>query len=73
MTRSKAIKGYCLECSGGSAKEVTMCPIPDCSLYPFRFGNSPKSVVYKKRMKTAARNYPEEYKKVLKCHEPRKE
>lgn len=37
----KAIRKQCLECCGGSAKEVKLCTVPNCSLYPFRFGKNP--------------------------------
>jgi hypothetical protein len=37
----KAIRAKCLECSCGSSNEVTLCSIPDCALYPFRFGKNP--------------------------------
>lgn len=37
----KAIKKYCLDCSGGSKKEVRECIILDCPLYPFRMGKNP--------------------------------
>ena len=31
-----AIHKHCLECSGGSRKEVQNCRIKGCSLYPYR-------------------------------------
>ena len=34
----KAIRLNCLECSGGSAKEVTECSMKRCALYPYRMG-----------------------------------
>jgi len=37
----KAIRRKCLECSLGSAKEVSECVVPECDLYPFRFGSNP--------------------------------
>lgn len=37
----KAIRQKCLDCSCGQVKEVELCPIPDCALYPFRFGKNP--------------------------------
>lgn len=33
-----AIRKNCLDCSAGSSKEVALCVIPDCPLYPYRFG-----------------------------------
>lgn len=37
----KAIRAYCLSCVGGSSNEVDKCPIPECALYPFRYGKNP--------------------------------
>ena len=37
MTPLKAIRAKCLDCCGGQANEVRLCPCPDCTLYPFRF------------------------------------
>lgn len=36
-----AIRAKCIECSGGSIKEVQMCPITSCALYLFRLGKNP--------------------------------
>jgi hypothetical protein len=41
MTPLRAIRLNCLECVGGSAKEVKRCDIPGCFLYGFRFGHNP--------------------------------
>ncbi len=41
LTPIKAIRAKCLDCCCGSAKEVELCPIPDCTLYPYRFGKNP--------------------------------
>jgi len=40
-TPIKAIRAKCLECSNGSATEVTHCPIKRCALYPYRHGHRP--------------------------------
>ena len=37
----KAIRAKCLDCSCDSYKEVTLCGISDCPLYPYRFGRNP--------------------------------
>ena len=37
----KAIREKCLDCSNGSYKEVELCPIDYCPIYPFRFGKNP--------------------------------
>ena len=38
LSRRKAIRERCLNCSGWSHKEVTNCIFEDCPLYPFRSG-----------------------------------
>lgn len=42
LTPIKAIRAKCLECSCGQAKEVRLCPIDTCALYPYRMGHRPK-------------------------------
>ena len=37
----KAIRAFCVECSGGSTNEVKLCQSPRCALYPFRLGRNP--------------------------------
>lgn len=37
----KAIRAFCLECSGDSTSEVKSCPRYQCPLYSFRFGKNP--------------------------------
>ena len=37
----KAIRQYCINCSGGFQNEVKICPIKNCELYPFRMGKNP--------------------------------
>jgi len=41
MTPLKAIRKNCIDCMGGQKHEVKICPIENCSLYPFRFGKNP--------------------------------
>ena len=36
-----AIREWCIDCSGGSAKEVRTCPITDCPLHHLRLGKNP--------------------------------
>lgn len=43
LTPLKAVRNKCIDCSGGSYKEVAQCPIVDCPLYPYRFGKRPKN------------------------------
>lgn len=40
-TPVKSIRKKCIDCSGGSLKEVRDCDIDDCPLYPFRMGKNP--------------------------------
>ncbi|GAX60919.1 hypothetical protein SCALIN_C15_0061 [Candidatus Scalindua japonica] len=42
LTSLKAIRYHCLECVCGSANEVEHCTGKLCSLYPYRFGKSPR-------------------------------
>jgi hypothetical protein len=37
----KIIREHCVECSGGSAAEVKLCPVTKCKLWPYRFGRNP--------------------------------
>lgn len=41
LTPIKAIRAKCMECSGGSFKEVRECHITDCALHPYRLGKNP--------------------------------
>ena len=41
LTPIKAIRKYCLDCSGDSVNEVKICPCKDCFLYPYRLGKNP--------------------------------
>ena len=41
LTPIKAIRRHCLSCSGDSPKEVRLCVITDCPLYPYRLGKNP--------------------------------
>ncbi|MFC2170267.1 hypothetical protein ACFLRM_06900 [Acidobacteriota bacterium] len=65
MNKSQAIKSYCLDCSGGIKKDVTLCHLIDCPLWPFRFGYSIKDKRYEERIMSAKRKYPKEYKEVI--------
>lgn len=60
----KAIRKKCLNCTNGSSQEIRLCPIHDCSLYPYRFGrNSYRSPMPEdKRRELAARLHPQEGK-----------
>jgi hypothetical protein len=62
MTASKSIRLKCLDCSGESPKEVTLCHITDCALWPRRMGTS---AVATKRFKDMKERSPEDYKIAL--------
>jgi len=49
LSRKKAIKDKCLDCSGGMRKEVKECCLIDCPLYPFRVGSLDKD--YEKKLR----------------------
>lgn len=49
-TPIKAIRKHCLECGGGSPKEVEHCLVENCNLRPFRFGTRPKTAQKKGKM-----------------------
>jgi len=44
MTPIKSIRAKCFDCSAGQPKEVRLCPVTDCALYPYRMGKRPKNV-----------------------------
>ena len=46
LTRGKAIRLKCYDCSGGSQAEIANCLIKNCPLYPFRFGSVKKYEEY---------------------------
>ena len=41
----KAIRAFCIDCMGGSVREVKMCSSKICPLHAFRMGKNP----YRKR------------------------
>lgn len=50
----KAVRLKCLDCSCFQPKEVALCPVKKCTLYPYRFGKDPY------RQKTTRVYTPEE-------------
>lgn len=48
VTPLRAIRKKCLDCSGGSRKEVRECPCRDCPLYLYRLGHNPNGARIKK-------------------------
>jgi len=43
-TPIKAIRQKCLDCCCEQPKEVRLCPVKDCSLWPYRMGHRPEKV-----------------------------
>lgn len=41
-TPIKAIRRKCLDCCAYQPKEVKLCVVPDCPLYPYRLGHRPE-------------------------------
>lgn len=42
LTPIKAIRAKCLDCCCGAPKEVRLCSVRKCPLYPYRMGHRPK-------------------------------
>ena len=42
LTPVKAIRAKCLDCCCGQVKEVKLCTMKKCPLYPYRMGKRPK-------------------------------
>ena len=61
ITLSRAVYLNCLDCSGRSPKEVTLCPCVSCPLWAFRCGYSIKTTRYKKRMDNARKRFGDEF------------
>lgn len=43
LTRAKAIRAKCLDCTCGQRHEVRLCPSKDCPLWIYRMGRVIKS------------------------------
>lgn len=44
LTRAKAIRQKCLDCSGWQNKDVRECPVKTCALWPYRMGSKPETI-----------------------------
>ena len=42
LTPMKAIRAKCLDCSCYQPKEVRLCPVTSCAIWPYRLGKRPK-------------------------------
>ena len=56
LTPMKAIRAKCIDCSGGSYKEVTQCLVEACPLYPYRYGKRPTKEALQKQNKAKQDN-----------------
>jgi hypothetical protein len=61
MNKAQAIRDKCFGCSGESHKEVTLCHVVHCPLWPHRFGYSYWDKRFLKRIESAKRKYPRDY------------
>mgnify|MGYP000417960840 CR=1 FL=1 len=52
-TPLKAVRSKCRDCCAGSRKEVRLCPVTHCALWPYRFGGRKraKKIVAEERRK----------------------
>ena len=66
MTKQDAIRLHCLECAGDSRKDVTLCHLFDCPLWPWRTGTHISSGTYAERISKALVNYPEDVAELVK-------
>jgi len=55
-----AIRAKCVECSGGSLKEVNECPVDTCALHPFRMGVNPFNKKTQARLASESGEVPED-------------
>ena len=47
ISYAKAIREKCLDCCCGQWKEVALCEVKECPLFPYRFGFRPHAAVRK--------------------------
>lgn len=41
----RQVREHCLDCCGGSPKEVKYCALTDCPIWDYRFGCKPKAAI----------------------------
>jgi len=59
ITRAKAIRLKCLDCSNQQSKEVKLCPITDCPLWRYRQGSEERDDLYYKNLEDNAKKREE--------------
>ena len=55
-TPGRAMRAYCLDCTGGDRAEVRNCTFTGCPLYPYRMGKRPPKGTAATPMKTIRAN-----------------
>jgi len=45
LTPIQSIRANCLDCCCGSCKEVRLCIVKNCPLYPYRMGKRPTKAI----------------------------
>jgi hypothetical protein len=43
LTPIKAMRAKCLDCCNHQTKEIRLCPMKTCPLWPYRMGKRPKN------------------------------
>lgn len=66
LSRQKAIKAHCLECSGGAYRTALLCSIFDCPLWPYRMGIALSSKQYQTSLKRVFTESGYDVKELLK-------
>ena len=64
LTQLKAIGKKCLIDCACSPKEVSLCHQFDCPLWPYRFGCTPESDIFRKRTERIKKDFQKELKDI---------
>lgn len=43
LTPIKAIRAKCMDCTCHQLKEIRLCPVTACPIWPYRMGHRPKA------------------------------
>ncbi len=43
LTPIKAMRAKCMDCTCNQPKEIRLCPLTTCALWPYRMGKRPKT------------------------------
>lgn len=61
MTKTKAIRKFCLACVGESSKDVAFCTDPKCALWEHRLGTNLRSAKGIEMMEKNIKKYPKDF------------